>query len=150
MTGFQNESEDKMNHWLFPANVKFYDVFAALELPETYWRMSGKVAVGDILYLYLAAPHKQIHAVCEVLDIDLPLDTVFEFCEPFMRCDGKESVASDRPFMKIKPLQKLDLDHNNPLGLSFLKENGLKGMLMGPRKLENNPTLLHYIQENMP
>lgn len=138
-----------MNHWLFPANVKFYDVFGALELPETYWRMSGKVAVGDVLYLYLAAPHKQIHAVCEVLDTNLPLEGIFESVKPFMRCDGAESGASDRPFMKIKPLQKLELDQDNPLGLSFLKENGLKGMLMGPRKLENNPQLLDYIKGNI-
>jgi len=35
------------------------------------------------------------------------------------------------------------------LAYKHLKQNGLNGMLMGPRKLENNPTLLDYIQRSL-
>ena len=39
------------------------------------------------------------------------------------------------------------LKDDSKLVLSFLKEYGLKGMLMGPRNLENNSVLYEYIKE---
>ena len=48
--------------------------------------------------------------------------------------------------MKLKVSKRIALDKGSLLSLEFLKPNGLNGMLMGPRKLENNPALLTYIQ----
>jgi hypothetical protein len=36
-----------MVHWLFPANLKFYDVFGAFRKTDTYWPTNTSVAVGD-------------------------------------------------------------------------------------------------------
>ncbi|MBL4645178.1 MAG: hypothetical protein JKY99_01830 [Rhizobiales bacterium] len=137
-----------MTHWLVPANTKFYDVFAAFEQPHTYWPMNGKFAPRDIAYIYLAAPHKQIGFVCEVLEIGFDLDKIIDHVRPFIKgeVDGN---SPQKPFMKLKAIQTLALEADSPLALGHLKQNGLNGMLMGVRKLENNPPLFSYIEGNL-
>lgn len=49
-----------MTDWLYPANVKFYDVLAAFEEEQAVWPIHTKVNVGDTVYIYLAAPYKRI------------------------------------------------------------------------------------------
>ena len=51
--------------------------------------------------------------------------------------------------MRLVVSASLPLENETPLSFPHLKENGLNGMLMGPRKLENNPTLLAYIESNL-
>lgn len=131
-------------HWLYPANAKVYDVVAAFALPETFWPMNSKVDCGDRIYIYLAAPHKQIAFVCEVAEINLDAESVMEEIRPFLKGTSRDKIP-EKPFMKIGNISGVPLSENALLGYSFLKENGLKGMLMGPRKLENNPELLSYI-----
>ncbi|MCW9034816.1 MAG: hypothetical protein OQK35_04395 [Alphaproteobacteria bacterium] len=134
-----------MTHWLFPANTKFYDVFGAFQQDETYWPLNAKVAQGDVVYIYLAAPHKQIGYICDVLEIGLTLKSILANIEPLMKgpIDSKKEPKS---FMKLRTIESLELTPDNLLGYTHLKANGLNGMLMGPRKLENNPTLLDYIK----
>ncbi len=133
-----------MTSWLFPANVKFYDVMGAFEKSPTYWPMNGKVVVGDVVYIYLAAPHKQLAYKTEVLEIDLEYDAISNAITPFITGDAGEKPA--KPFIALKNIQTLPLMEESLLGLAHLKENGLKGMLMGARKLDNNPALLQYIE----
>lgn len=134
-----------MISWLIPANTKFYDVFAALEQPETYWPMNAKLSDGDVIYLYLAAPHKQIAFVCEVLATGLGFSNIADKVTPFVK--GETSDAPNaKAFMKIKPLKSVPLEKDSLLALAQLREHGLNGMLMGVRKLDNNPKLLNYIQ----
>ena len=43
--------------WLIPANPKYYDVEAAFAAQDIIrWKQSSRVAVGDTIYLYVAAP----------------------------------------------------------------------------------------------
>lgn len=104
--------------------------------------------MGDRVYIYLAAPYKQIAYMTEVLDVGLELDLIIERIKPYFLEAGEPSKRDKqpKPFMKLKTLRTIPLDKHSPLGLSCLKDNGLKGMLMGARKLENNPGLLSYIQ----
>ncbi len=134
-----------MTHWLFPANIKFYDVFAAFAEPETYWPLSAKAESGDIVYIYLAAPHKQVGFVCDVIETGFSLDAIIEKVEPFIKGNGG-GKKEPKTFMKLRRTQTLELTSDSLLGYTHLKANGLTGMLMGPRKLENNPALLEYIQ----
>jgi hypothetical protein len=134
-----------MAHWLYPANTKFYDVFGAFGAPETYWPISSKVAAGDVVFIYLAAPHKQIGFVCDILDVGLAEADIIEKVRPFFK-GTPDSKKTSKLFMKLKPTEEISLDKGSLLGLSFLKQNGLNGMLMGPRKLENNVSLLTYIK----
>ena len=52
-------------------------------------------------------------------------------------------------FMKLRVTSEVALEGTSAVGYSLLKENGLNGMLMGPRKLENNPELPDYIQRSL-
>ncbi|MFK5977406.1 MAG: hypothetical protein QM488_00780 [Rhizobiaceae bacterium] len=137
-----------MPHWLVPANTKFYDVFAAFAQKETYWPMNAKIADGDVLYIYLAAPHKQIGFVCDVLATGFDMNEIIEKVRPFIKGepDGK---APSKPFMKLKATKSFPLRKNSSVSLQYLRENGLNGMLMGARKLENNPALFGYIEKNL-
>jgi len=137
-----------MTHWLFPANTKFYDVMGAFNEVQTYWPANTKVSVGDIVYIYLAAPYKQIGFACEVLNVGLDQDSIFEHIRPFFKTklDNKKQPKS---FMKLQTHASLPIDSETLLAYKHLKQNGLNGMLMGPRKLENNPTLLDYIQRSL-
>ncbi len=136
-----------MSHWLIPANTKFYDVFSAFKQDQTYWPVNAKISPGDGVYLYLAAPHNQIGFFCNVLTTDHQLDEVINEVLPFIKGRADESGPS-KPFMKLKTVQSIALEENSALSLENLRQNGLKGMLMGARKLENNPQLFSYIGRN--
>lgn len=137
-----------MTHWLIPANTKFYDVFAAFAQSEAYWPMNAKISDGDVLFIYLAAPHKQIGFVCEVLATGFNIDKIMDEVRPFIKGDPGNGGPS-KPFMKLKATQSIPLQENSLLSLQYLRENGLNGMLMGARKLENNPPLFEYVKKNL-
>ena len=137
-----------MSHWLIPANTKFYDVFSAFEQAETYWPMNVKVTCNDTVYIYLTAPYKQIGFICSVSTTGHSLDEAIEFVLPFIKGEMRKD-GSPKQFMKLKSVQSIPIDNYSALSLKNLKQNGLNGMLMGARKLENNPDLLKYIRKNL-
>lgn len=137
-----------MSHWLIPANTKFYDVFSAFKQDEVYWPVNARISSGDIVYIYLSAPYKQVGFICNVLTTDHNMDEIIDSVHPFIKGDAHKDGPS-KPFMKLKTLQSIPIDENSVLSLKNLKQNGLNGMLMGTRKLENNPELLTYIEKNL-
>ena len=134
-----------MSHWIYPANTKIYDVLGAFGRKYTYWPISSKVMVGDSVYIYLSAPHKQIGFVCEVLEIDIEKEKIMENLRPFVKNANKKGASREKLFMKLCVKSEVNLEKGSLVSYISLKENGLNGMLMGPRKLENNPTLHDYI-----
>ncbi len=137
-----------MSHWLIPANTKFYDVFSALALRQTYWPMNAKISAGDIVYIYLAAPYKQLAFVCDVVATDYPMDQIIDQVRPFIK-GNPDNGKKAKPFMKLKTVQTLDIAEDSALSLARLKQNGLGGMLLGARKMENNPELFNYIRKQL-
>jgi hypothetical protein len=137
-----------MSHWLIPANIKFYEVFSAFEQAETYWPMNAKITCNDTVYIYLTAPYKQIGFVCSVSATGHSLDEAIDFVLPFIKGELRKGGAPNK-FMTLKTVQSMPIDNSNFLSLKDLKQNGLNGMLMGARKLENNPGLLKYIRKNL-
>lgn len=135
-----------MAHWLYPANTKFYDVLGALNEPVAYWPINSKVESGDIIYYYLAAPYKQIGYIGEVKSVGHSVDSVMDKVRPFFKQEPKGD-APDKLFMEVHVFRRMELTPDSAFGLSALRDNGLNGMLMGPRKLENNPSLLDYLKE---
>jgi hypothetical protein len=137
-----------MTHWIYPANTKYYDALGAFSEAETYWPINSNVSAGDTVYIYLAAPYKQIGFVCEVLETGLDKDSIIEKARSFFRnADTHEHKKKSKPFMKPGVSSAIELTGESTLNYYSLRENGLNGMLMGPRKLENNPELLNYILE---
>lgn len=134
-----------MTHWLYPANVKFYDVLGAFSHLKTYWPMNTKVCSGDLVFIYLAMPYKQIGFACKVNNTELELDEISDEIKPFMKA-SKEDKKPNKKFMELSETQSFKLTNESPLSLLNLQKHGLKGMLMGPRNLDNNQNLLSYIQ----
>ncbi len=137
-----------MTHWLIPANTKFYDVLSALAQETAFWPMNANLSSGDVVYIYLAAPYKQIGFICKVLDTGYDLDAVIDHVSPFLIGKAHDKGPS-KPFMSLKTIQAIPIDQNSRLSLKQLKQNGLTGMLMGARKLDNNPVLFTYIRKNL-
>lgn len=61
-------------YWIVPANPKYYDVDQAVKdgNGEFIWKQAKGAAVGDIVYLYVAAPVSAIRYACKVLETNLP------------------------------------------------------------------------------
>jgi 5-methylcytosine-specific restriction enzyme A len=126
-------------HWLIPANTKFYDFFGALIRADTYWPINAKIDVCDSVFLYLAAPYKQIGSLCEVKDIGSSFEDALPHIKQFFR--------KPTAFIKLYCTVTFQIIDRSPLSYNCLKQHGLNGILLGPRKLENNLKLLHYIME---
>lgn len=138
-----------MTYWLYPANTKFYDVIGAMAERETYWPMRTQVSPGDQVLIYLAAPYKQVGFVCDVTATDVSEASVRSHVQRFLKGEQKPESTSNR-FMKLRPNLSIPIESDSSLGLPQLKRHGLNGMLMGPRRLDNNPELLDYIIGSLP
>ena len=137
-----------MAHWIIPANPKFYDIFGAFSEVDTFWPINVNVSIADTVYLYLTAPYKQIGFVCAVLETNIDQESILERIRPFFKKEISDSGKS-KLFMKVKTISTIPVDNDSLLGLEYLKHNGLTGMLMGARKLENNPSLFTYIKRSL-
>jgi hypothetical protein len=51
--------------------------------------------------------------------------------------------------MELIHIERVELEEFSPLSLEQFRCAGLRGMLMSPRNLDNNPELLNYITGNL-
>ena len=103
--------------WIVPANLKYYDVQKAFrEQDIILWKQSNNIAVGDIVYLYVALPISAILYRCQALEVDIPYDQ-----EP-----GELHI---RRVMRIKKLEEYPPD---AYPIDILKTYGV-GAVRGPR-----------------
>ncbi|MDE7282319.1 MAG: hypothetical protein K2N85_01825, partial [Lachnospiraceae bacterium] len=59
--------------WIIPANPKYYDVVGAFEASDIVtWKQSSDIHVGDIIYMYVAAPFSSILYKCKAIEVDIP------------------------------------------------------------------------------
>lgn len=101
-----------MNSWIIPCNVKFYDVINHFKNTDTIiWKRGIPAKNGDLVYLYVGIPYKQILFRCQVIDEKLPEEEI-----------GSEKYAimkgsNTRLYMRLKlveawnegiPLEKLN------------------------------------------
>lgn len=105
--------------WLVPANPKYYDLRAGIEENQAglfLWKQSSKVAVGDTVYLYVAAPFSAIRYKCEAVEVDIP-------------------HRSRNPHVKLTRVMRLRLLRcydDPPIGLETLRAHGVYAV-RGPR-----------------
>ena len=104
--------------WLIPANPAYFDIEQDLaENNDTMlWKQSSSVAVGDTVYIYVAAPVSAIRYQCSVLEADIPYN-----------------FTSGRVHMSR--VMRLKLERQFPegsLGLGVLRSHGVSSV-RGPR-----------------
>lgn len=107
--------------WIIPANPKYYDIENAFNNEDIIiWKQSNNIAVGDTIYLYVAAPISAIIYKCEVVETDIP----YEYT-------SKE--VSMKKVMRIKLLKRYDKDK---FTFEKLNKYGIKA-IRGPRGITN-------------
>lgn len=110
--------------WLIPANPKYYDIEKAFSESDTIrWKQSSNIFVGDIVYIYMAAPVSAVLYKCEAVEVDIP----------YRRTGGKVNITRA---MQIKLLHRFQ---ENDLPLDKLRRYGVS-TVRGPR---NVPYGLH-------
>ena len=61
--------------WIVPANPKYFDLITAFEENDVItWKQSSDVHVGDLIYMYVAAPYSAIMYKCKAIEVDIPWD----------------------------------------------------------------------------
>ena len=61
--------------WIVPANPKYFDLIAAFEENDIItWKQSSDVHVGDLIYMYVAAPYSALMYKCKAIEVDIPWD----------------------------------------------------------------------------
>lgn len=66
-----NRTEAK--DWIIPANPKYFDVVGAFEASNIVtWKQSSDIHVGDMIYMYVAAPYSSIMYRCKAMEVDIP------------------------------------------------------------------------------
>lgn len=59
--------------WIIPANPKYYDLVQAFEENKIIdWKQSSDVHVGDMIYMYVAAPYSALMYKCKAVEVDIP------------------------------------------------------------------------------
>lgn len=131
-------------HWIYPANPKIFLLEEAFHADEVFWPISSKVAVGDTVFIYAGAPYKRILFQTKVVEVGLPAELAVEFGKKFVRVEGK---APKKLYMQLVLEQEFEARNLSPFSFAVLKENGLKGSIMGPQCLENNEELFAYVKK---
>jgi len=128
--------------WLIPCNIAYFDVIAHFkENSKVVWKNISNANPGDIVYIYLGQPHKEIRYKCIVLNSDVDNETL-----------KKNSYAIPHrplsPLCQIKiSFMELELINEYPEGtfvLKGLRENGL-GQVQVQARI--NKQLQQYIDE---
>ncbi len=105
--------------WIVPANPKYYDVKKAFEQDEIIlWKQSSNIAVGDTVYVYVAAPDSSILYKCEAVETDIP-------------CNFDNGQVRMKKMMRIK---REHIFNKGQLGLEVLKKHGVC-WVRGPRRV---------------
>jgi len=108
-------------NWLVPANPKYYDIESAInENPEHIflWKQSNHIAVGDTVYMYVAAPVSAIRYKCKAVEVDIP----------YRYSDDNVSMSH------VMRLQLVQSYEKYPIGMKLLQEHGVYAV-RGPRSI---------------
>lgn len=111
----------KIRDWLIPANPAYYDLEKALrqDMDRPFiWKQSSNIAVGDRVYIYMAAPERRIRYKCEAVEVNIPHD--YE--------DGNVTM---KRVMRLKLLRRYD---EREIGVDMLRDHGVYAV-RGPRSM---------------
>lgn len=116
---------------LIPCNLKYYDVKGAFsKFKAIDWKQSAKnICVGDIVYIYVGKPISAIKYKCRVNKTNLSK----------VEIDDSEFVINGENYENYGNHMELELIReyaDTELTRDMLVENGLKGNIQGPRRVD--------------
>ena len=120
-----------MTEWIIPCNLKYYDVKGAFsKFKAIDWKKSAKnKCVGDIVYIYVGKPISAIKYKCRVNKTNLSK----------VEIDDSEFVINGENYENYGNHMELELIREyagTELTRDMLVENGLKGNIQGPRRVD--------------
>ena len=120
-----------MTEWIIPCNLKYYDVKGAFsKFKAIDWKQSAKnICVGDIVYIYVGKPISAIKYKCRVNKTNLSK----------VEIDDSEFVINGENYENYGNHMELELIReyaDTELTRDMLVENGLKGNIQSPRKVD--------------
>jgi len=120
-----------MTEWIIPCNLKYYDVKGAFsKFKAIDWKQSAKnICVGDIVYIYVGKPISAIKYKCRVNKTNLSK----------VEIDDSEFVINGENYENYGNHMELELIREyagTELTRDMLVENGLKGNIQGPRRVD--------------
>lgn len=123
--------------WIIPCNPKHYDVDGAFnKFNKIEWKQKVNIESGDIVYIYVGNPFKEIKYKCVAKEVNLTSESRIDDSE--FKLDGSNYTNYGR-YMELSLLTKYQ-EQQYPL--SKLKEHGLKSV-QGPSRV--NEELSNYI-----
>lgn len=136
-----------MTEWILPYNQRGKDAFRVNEalrnLGKIEWLQNIKLTninIGDIVYLYEAAPVKAIRWKCKVTDVQRE-DSIIDDS-----AYSSSGMTYDGPFIELERLCEYFLLQE--LSLNNLRKNGYDGNMQGSCRLERfKPKLSEYIHK---
>lgn len=135
-----------MRKWIFPANPKIYDIDTAFNTEENIiWYMPSNVEIGDQVYFYIGSPNKQIQYLCEVTDLNIPIDLASEQIQKYVLHKKADKKFVDN-FISLKLIK--NFNDNHALTFPQLRNNGLKGNIITSQNLYNNKFLMYYLESH--
>lgn len=100
-------------YWLVPANPAYYDLEQDFSRDGMInWKQTSRVAVGDEVFIYMAAPVSAVIYRCEAVETDIPY--IYE---------GKN--VSMKKIMKLKLIRRYDKEQ---IGRSKLRAHGVNAV----------------------
>ena len=120
-----------MTELIIPCNLKYYDVKGAFsKFKAIDWKQSAKnICVGDIVYIYVGKPISAIKYKCRVNKTNLSK----------VEIDDSEFVINGENYENYGNHMELELIReyaDTELTRDMLVENGLKGNIQGPRRVD--------------
>lgn len=131
-------------NWLIPANPNKYDVDEAFLVCDYIdWRQSNNQEIGDTVYIYCSGDIRSLRFKCDVIEVNKSYEEINDDGKFWLDRDEYEKSKKER-YMRLVLQEVIDTDK---LSYEKLKEYGLNSKLQGAIKLDNNPTLLKYIEK---
>lgn len=138
-------SGGKIMEWIISSNLKQFrtdDAFRDLGVLDWFQTKSLKnVKKGDMIYVYLSSPIREIHWKCEVLSVN-NMSPIHSDDEPYYNYDY-EDVNQIGPFIELKAVHEFRMTQY--VSYENLKKHGLTNKLMGPCKVV--PELSKYLHK---
>ena len=143
----QAESEENANNntWIFPSNPKVFNAEAAFEiLHKMDWKQNSlmkNVKVGDTVYIYEGLPKGAITCKSKVNKVNVEGLEINDFAF-YTSNVAIEDYSNEGSFIELE-IQRFY--KNRELSMEKLHEHGIKGSIMGPRKV--NGEIAQYLNQ---
>ena len=129
-----------MEQWIIPCSPNIYNAEEAFkEYGTIVWHQDCNIQPGDVVYIYVTAPVKELRCKCIAVDVDIPFD-IGE--DEGYTIDEEFCSRSYRRYMSLKLVELYD---NTFLSFKEMLHNGLGGTVRSQRRI--NPLLQKYIED---